>query len=144
MSLSDEQKIAIAREYFRLVDVGDAKLMELFHEDATFYFPKFGVGRGRGSIFEMVAGFGGVLEWIRHDQAGLVFIPSGDRVAVEGVSTGKMVGGSWKGGETPGGRFCNVFEFRGDRIARLHVYLDPDYLGEDEARFRWGREGRRW
>jgi ketosteroid isomerase-like protein len=144
MSLSDEQKIAIAQEYFRLADSGDEKVMELFHEDATFYFPKFGVGRGRTSIFEMIAGFAGVLDWIRHEYASLVFIPSGDRIAVEGLSGGKMVAGSWKGGETPGGRFCNVFEFRGDRIARLHVYLDPDYLGEDEPRFRWGREGRRW
>jgi ketosteroid isomerase-like protein len=143
MSLSDEQKVAIAREYFRLADAGDPRVLDLFQEDATFYFPKFGVGRGRLSIPEMVAGFAGVLEWIRHDYASLTFIPSGDRVAVEGVSAGKMAGGTWKGGETPGGRFCNVFEFRGERIARLHVYLDPDYLGEDEARFRWGRQ-RSW
>jgi hypothetical protein len=73
-----------------------------------------------------------------------VFIPSGDRIAVEGVSTGRMRGVTWSGGTTPGGRFCNVFEFRDDLIARLHVYLDPDYLGEDESRFRWGRDGREW
>lgn len=144
MSLADEEKIAIAREYFRLLDSGDPKLMDLFHEDATFYFPKFGVGLGRASILEMVKGFSGVLEWIRHDSASLVFIPSADRIAVEGVSAGRMTGGAWKGGETSGGRFCNVFEFRGDRIVRLHVYLDPDYLGEDAPRFRWGRENRRW
>jgi len=65
MSLSDERKIAIARKYFHLADAGDPKLMELFHEDATFYFPKFGVGRGRASIGEMVKGFAGALEWIR-------------------------------------------------------------------------------
>lgn len=144
MSLSDEQKIAIVREYFRLADAGDPKLLDLFHEDATFYFPKFGVGRARSSILEVLEGFKGVVEWIRHDTSSLVFIPSGDRIAVEGSSAGKMVGGTWKGGETPGGRFCDVFEFRGERISRFHVYLDPDYLGEDEARFRWGREGRRW
>jgi hypothetical protein len=55
-----------------------------------------------------------------------------------------MSGITWSGGTTPGGRFCNVFEFREDRIARLHVYLNPDYLGEDESRFRWGRAGRYW
>jgi ketosteroid isomerase-like protein len=143
MALSDEQKIAIVRKYFLLADTGDPKLMDLFHEDATFYFPKYGVGLGRASFAEIVKGFDGVFEWIRHDYENLVFIPSADRIAVEGVSEGKMVGGTWKAGETPGGRFCNVFEFRGDRIARLHVYLDPDYLGEDEARFRWGRS-RRW
>jgi hypothetical protein len=144
MSLSDEAKIAIAKEYFHRADAGDPRVMELFHEDAIFYFPKFGVGRGRGSILDMVKGFAGVLEWLRHDQATFVFIPNGDRIAVEGVSSGSMSGRQWSGGTTPGGRFCNVFEFRGERIARLHVYLDPDYLGEDEARFRWGRSGRQW
>jgi ketosteroid isomerase-like protein len=144
MSISDEAKIAIAKEYFRLADAGDPKLMDLFHEDATFYFPKFGVGRGRTSIFDVVKGFEGSLEWIRHDREKMVFIPSGDRIAVEGVSTGRMNGVTWTGGTTPGGRFCNVFEFRGERIARLNVYLDPDYLGEDEPRFRWGRTERQW
>ena len=42
-------------------------------------------------------------------------------------------------GKTPGGRFCNVFKFRDGRISSLHIYLDPDYTGEDEARFRRGR-----
>ena len=51
---------------------------------------------------------------------------------------GKMSGKSWAGGQTPGGRFCNLFKFRDGRISNLHVYLDPDYTGEDEARFRWG------
>ena len=144
MSLSDQEKIAIARNYFKLADRGDPKLMDLFHEDATYYFPKFGVGHGRSSVFEMVKGFAGVLESLKHDYDGFVFTPSGDRVAVEGTSEGRMTGGAWKGGDTPGGRFCNVFEFRGDLIARLHVYLDPDYLGEDEPRFRWGRQNRVW
>jgi ketosteroid isomerase-like protein len=143
MALSDEKKIAIAREYFRLGDAGDPRLMDLFHEDVTIYFPKFGLGRGRAALLEMTKGFEGILESIRHEHSSLVFIPSGDRLAVEGLSTGKMKGGQWKGGETPGGRFCNVFEFRDDRIARVHVYLDPDYLGEDEPRFRWGHV-RRW
>jgi hypothetical protein len=71
MSLSDEAKVAIASNYFRLADAGDPRLMDLFHENATFYFPKFGIGHGRTSIFDMVKGFEGILEWIRHDQATL-------------------------------------------------------------------------
>jgi ketosteroid isomerase-like protein len=144
MSLSDDAKIALAKDYFRLADAGDPRVMDLFHEDATIYFPKFGVGRGRTSLFDVVKGFEGALEWIRHDQATFVFIPSGDRIAVEGVSAGRMRGVEWSGGITVGGRFCNVFELRSERIARLNIYLDPDYLGEDEARFRWGRAGRAW
>jgi hypothetical protein len=43
-----------------------------------------------------------------------------------------------------GGHFCNVFEFRGDLISRVHIYLDPDYASEDQPRFLWGLDGRTW
>jgi ketosteroid isomerase-like protein len=138
MNLIDQDKIAVAREYFLRADQGRPEVLDLFHEDAEFYFPKFGFGVGRQSIFEMVKGFDGILEHIRHDYDDLIFIPSGDYLVVEGTSQGKMNGKSWVGGKTPGGRFCNVFKFREDRILSLHVYLDPDYIGEDAARFRWG------
>jgi len=86
-------------------------------------------------------GFGS-LEYFRHDYDTFTFIPSGDHL-VKGTSHGKMSGKYWAGGETPGGRFCNVFKFRDGRISSVHVYLDPDYTGEDEARFRWGKN-RHW
>jgi ketosteroid isomerase-like protein len=143
MTITDQDKIAIAREYFIRADQGRADVLELFHEDAEFYFPKFGFGFGRQSIFEMVKGFDGVLENIQHDYDDLIFIPSGNYVIVEGTSHGKMSGKSWVGGKTPGGRFCNVFKFRDQRISSLHVYLDPDYTGEDKERFRWGKN-RNW
>jgi ketosteroid isomerase-like protein len=139
MSLNDQDKIAVAREYFMRADQGRADLLDLFHEDAEFYFPKFGFGFGRESIFEMVKGFQGILEYIQHDYETLIYIPSGDFIVVEGTSHGKLAGKSWIGGKTPGGRFSNVFKFRNHLISSLHVYLDPDYTGEDEARFRWGK-----
>ena len=143
MSLSDQDKIAIAREYFIRADQRRPDIFELFHEDAEIYFPKFGFGFRRQSLFEMFKGFEGELEYIQHDYDSLTFIPSGDHLVVEGTSHGKMSGKSWTGGKTPGGRFCNVFKFRDGRISSLHVYLDPDYTGEDEARFRWGKN-RHW
>ena len=143
MSLNDQDKIKIAREYFVRVDQGHSDILELFHEDAEIYFPKFGFGFGRQSFFEMVKGFEGYLEYIRHDYDSLIFIPSGEYLVVEGTSHGKMSGKSWAGGKTPGGRFCNVFKFRDGQISSMHVYLDPDYTGEDEARFRWGKN-RQW
>ncbi len=142
-SLSDEDKIAAAKEYFVRSDQGRPDLLDLFHEDAEIYFPKFGLGFGRQSIVEVVKGFLGALEFIKHDYDSLKFIPSGDHLVVEGTSRGTMSGKSWEGGRTPGGRFCNVFRFREDRIASVHVYLDPDYTGEDEPRFRWGKD-RHW
>jgi ketosteroid isomerase-like protein len=143
MTLNDHEKISIAKEYFIRADQGRPDILELFDEDAEIYFPKFGFGFGRHSFFELVQGFEGSLEYIRHDYASLIFIPSGDYLVVEGTSQGKMSGKSWAGGQTPGGRFCNLFKFRDGRISSLHIYLDPDYMGEDAARFRWGRN-RRW
>ena len=141
--LSDQEKIKIAREYFILADQGNSEVLELFHEDAEIYFPKFGFGFGRQSFFEMVKGFEGSLEYIQHDYDKLNFIPAGDYLIVEGTSHGRISGKFWIGGKTPGGRFCSVFKFRDARIASLHIYLDPDYTGEDDARFRWGKN-RHW
>lgn len=141
--MKDQEKITIAREYFMRADQGRSDVLDLFDEDAEIYFPKFGFGYGRQSLFEMVKGFEGVLDYIRHDYDNLNFIPSGDYLVVEGTSQGEMSGKSWAGGKTPGGRFCNVFRFRDDRISSLHIYLDPDYTGEDGARFRWGTN-RQW
>jgi ketosteroid isomerase-like protein len=143
MVANDQEKIKIAREYFTRADQGRPDILELFHEDAEIYFPKFGFGFGRNSFLEMVKGFEGVLEHIQHDYDRLNFIPSADYLIVEGTSQGRMSGKSWTGGKTPGGRFCNVFKFRDGRISSLHIYLDPDYAGEDEARFRWGKN-RQW
>src|SRR5215510_659532 len=99
MSLNDQDKIAIAREYFIRADQGRPDILELFHEDAEIYFPKFGFGFGRQSFFEMVKGFEGALEHIRHDYDGFTFIPSGDYLVVEGTSQGRMSGKSWAGGK---------------------------------------------
>ena len=143
MSTSDQEKIAIAKEYFLRADQGRPDVLDLFHEDMEIYFPKFGFGQGRQAFLDFVKGFAGSLEFIRHDYDRLVFLPSGDHLVVEGSSRGSMSGRSWEGGKTPGGRFCNIFKFRDGRISSIHIYLDPDYVGEDEARFRWGRN-RRW
>src|SRR5690348_10173322 len=90
------------------VDQATPDVLELFHEDAEVYFPKFGFGFGRNSFLEIVKGFEGTLEFIQHDYDRLTFIPSADYLVVEGTSQGRMSGKSWAGGKTPGGRFCNV------------------------------------
>ena len=135
----------IAREYFRRLDVGDEKLFDLFSEDAQIYFPKFGFGKGRAALIEILTGLGGLVEVIEHDVRGFLYTVSGNVVVVEGTTKGKLKSGeSWSAGETPGGRFCNVFEIHDGLIKRLNVYLDPDYAGKHEASFLWGREGRQW
>lgn len=140
-----DRNVALAREYFVRGDAGRADLMELFHPEFQLYFPKFGIKRGPQAFSELVSGFAGQLKSIEHDFSKYTVIATGPYVVVEGTTRGSMMNGkSWEAGKTPGGRFCNVFEFRDDLIARVHVYLDPDYTGEDESRFRWGREGRNW
>jgi hypothetical protein len=64
MSLTDQDKIKVAREYFIRADEGRADILELFHEDAEIYFPKFGFGFGRESLFEMVKGL--VIIYLTH------------------------------------------------------------------------------
>ena len=82
-------------EYLIRSDQGRPDFLELFHENAEIYFPKFGFGFGRNSFLEIVKGFKGSLEYIQHDYDGLNFIPSGDYLVVEGASQGKMSGKSW-------------------------------------------------
>jgi ketosteroid isomerase-like protein len=139
--MKDQEKIAIAREYFLRADQGRPDVLDLFDEGAEIYFPKFGFGWQ--SLFDMIKGFEGTLESIQHDYDTMTFIPAENYVIVEGTSHGRMSGKSWAGGKTPGGRFCNVFKFHDQRIASLHIYLDPDYIAEDQARFRWGKN-RSW
>ena len=91
MSSNDHDRIALAREYFIRADQGRPDVLDLFHEDAELYFPKFGFGSGRQSLFEMVKGFEGSLEYIRHDYDNLTFIPSGEYLVVEPKSGVKCV-----------------------------------------------------
>ena len=61
-SPTDQNRIKVVQDYFRLADQGSREILELFHEDAEIYYPKFGFGFGRESIFELTKGFEGALE----------------------------------------------------------------------------------
>jgi hypothetical protein len=137
MGSNDQEKIKIAREYFMRADQGSPDVLELFHEDAEVYFPKFGFGFGRNSFLEMVKGFEGTLESIQHDYERLTFIPSADYLVVEGTSQGRMSGKSWAGGKTPGGRFCNVSSFEMDEYRACRSILIPTI----QVRMRRGFDG---
>ena len=137
--------VAIARDYFRLLDAKSPDLLSLFTPDFEFYYPKYGRGRGAEQLMEVVAGLGQRVTSVEHDMSDYLFVAQGDHVVVEGTTRGILSNGdSWAAGKTPCGRFCNVFEFSGNKIARVAIYLDPDYLNEAEGAFLWGREGRQW
>jgi ketosteroid isomerase-like protein len=130
--------IALAEEYYRRADAGRPDLLDLFTEDVELFFPKFGVRRGKAGLVELANGLAGSLKSIEHDRQDLSCVAVGQTVLVEGTTHGETCDGTqWEGGNTPGGRFCSVFEFRGNLISRMYIYLDPDYGSADRARFLW-------
>jgi len=144
-SINADKQVSIAQEYFRRVDAGNPTIVDLMTEDVRLYFPKYGIGRGKNAFVELATGIGSVFAEVEHDFRDYHFMPSDRHLIVEGTTRGKLKSGkSWSAGKTPGGRFCNVFEFKGDLISRVHIYLDPDYVSEDEPRFLWGHAGRTW
>lgn len=129
---------SLAREYYRRLDAGDPTLLDLFADNAEFYFPRFGASVGKASFGDLLAGLLTRVESISHDQENLLFIAEGDKVAVEGTTKGRMKnGGEWSGGHTKGGRFSSIFEIEDGLISRMYVYLDPDYTGEQPPPFDW-------
>lgn len=144
-SIDQSEAVAISLEYFRRLDAGNPNFVELFTEDVQIFFPKFGIGKGKAALFELGSGLTTVLASVVHDIDTFLYFVSGNRLTVEGTTRGTTKSGTnWSGGETPGGRFCSVFEFRGNLISRMHIYLDPDYGSDDHARFLWGQDGRKW
>jgi hypothetical protein len=140
-----DQHLNSARTYFSELDSGRIP-DELFAPDFEFYFPKFGVGQGLDELREFAIGLVTVGLKVTHHRDRLKYLVCGSHVIVEGTTYGSdEAGGSWDGGETPGGRFCSVFVFNdGGLIQRMYVYMDPDYTGADRERFRWKRSVPRW
>jgi hypothetical protein len=127
------------------MDAGREDIYDLLSEDFQFYFPKFGFGFGRGALERCSGGVAATLRSFAHDPGSFRFIEGADGVVLEGCCYGETISGSpFAGGKTPGGRFCGVYRFQGKLIVSIHVYLDPDYGGADEARLLWGHDGRQW
>ena len=147
---TDSRNLANVKEYFVRLDAGRADMLDLFADDFQFYFPKFGVGKGKAELAELASGLGATVNSVSHDLNAMKFFEGPNFVVAEGLTKGVHNDGTaWQGGKTPGGRFCNVFEFGDDGlIQRLYIYLDPDYAGHDADRFLWGKtrsgETRSW
>lgn len=139
----ESPNIAIVRAYFEKIDAQSDDLFDLFTDGFEFYFPKYGFGYGVEDFIAFGAAFREVVSAL-HDQDNIRFIDAGDKIICEGTTYGTdYKGASWKGGETAGGRYCSVYELIDGKIAKMRIYVDPDYTSEDEERFRWGKD-RRW
>lgn len=72
---------------------------------------------------------------LEHDIEGLAFVEAGDTVVVEGREWGEMADGTpFPDGDISHGLFCNVFEFDGDLIKAVRIYVDPDFTSTDKLR----------
>jgi ketosteroid isomerase-like protein len=142
--MADSANVQLVKEYFVRGDAGRADLLDLFTDDVEIYFPKFGIGHGKAAFGEFVQGFLTLVRRITHHIDQLRCWEVGDMVFVEGTTEGETIDGrSWKGGETPGGRFASVIEVKNGLIARMSIYMDPDYVGANADGFLWGRD-RKW
>ncbi|MFC8662028.1 nuclear transport factor 2 family protein [Streptomyces sp. NPDC057199] len=131
--------VEVIRQFF---DIGDERaegdIAALFTEDVQVYFPKYGIGHGREALMEVGKGRYELFPRMTHHMDQFRFTEQGNTVVVEGTTEGETASGrSWDGRETIAGHFCSVFEFRDGRIARMHVYVDPDLGNEDADRYPW-------
>ncbi|QRK08844.1 nuclear transport factor 2 family protein [Archangium violaceum] len=135
-------RLRAVQDYFRKVDLRDPGIMELFTDDVQLFFPKFGVSRGKAGLARFSQLLTSYLESIEHDIEGFRYVVSGDSIVVEGTERGVTRDGvHWPDNEISQGRFCNVFEFEGPLIRRVHIYVDPDFTSADLERVRLLRGG---
>ena len=138
---STDKHIAAVNTYFREIDSGRFAA-QLFTANFEFFFPKYGVGRGAAEFQELALGLGTVIRSSRHYIDKFRYVCADDYVCVEGGSQGTYLSGeSWDGGGFGGGRVCSVFHFdAAGLIESMHIYVDPDYVGEHTAGLdRWPR-----
>jgi ketosteroid isomerase-like protein len=139
--MTDDDRKGIVLDYFQRIDRGE-EILTLFGKNAEVYFPKWGVARGLADVERLFTGLGTLFTSISHTPEYLNIVVDGDTIAVEGMTSGVATGGApWRGGQSHAGRFCNIFEVRNFAIERCFIYLDPDYAGEDTARYPWLAEG---
>lgn len=133
-----DEQMSIVKDYFKKVGAGDPTLLDLFTDDAQAFFPKRGVMNGKAEFVTFVQALGAAVSRFFHDRELMVFTQGGNRTVVEGLEVGELADGTpFPGGAKSGGRFCNVFEFRGSLISRMHVYADPDLAGKDNDLVPW-------
>jgi ketosteroid isomerase-like protein len=141
MSIGTETdaRVDMVKEYFRKGDAGDATIIDMFTDDVELYFPKFGTRSGKQGVGAFVQGLLGAVKGLQHYEDEYTYIAAGDFVVVEGRESGVTKDGTpWPVKGRTDGHFCNVFRFRGELISHLHIYVDPDFTGQDEGRFYWG------
>lgn len=136
MTLSEIRKNNV-EIYFKKIDAGefDDEYFNLYTEDVEMYYPKFGFEKGKEGIKNFGKVIGAHLQKLTHDIENFRYIISDPIIVVEGTEKGITSSGKeWPDYKTSFGKFCNVFEFEGELIKRVHIYVDPDFTSEDSDR----------
>lgn len=140
-----ERRKAVVIGYLKAFDNGgtgaDGRgVLDFFAEDAHFFFPKWGLAKGKAEISRLFGDLGPTVKAISHHFESFNWFQDGsDVIVAEGTTHGEHRDGPWRVGvpEWAAGRFCGVFEIRDGLIQRCFIYLDPDYAGQDTARYPW-------
>ncbi|TXS54744.1 nuclear transport factor 2 family protein [Streptomyces sp. me109] len=133
----------IVINYFRMVDAGNPAVIDIFTDDAQMFYPKFGFAVGKAQIGAFAQGLGRGIASLEHEIDGFTVLSSGNYVIVEGAGKGTLTSGATFPDDDPtSGMFCNVFEFEGERIKRLHIYEDPDFARTHADGVNWGNSVR--
>ncbi|KUN25471.1 hypothetical protein AQJ23_16450 [Streptomyces antibioticus] len=129
-----------AVNYFRMVDAGNPAVIDLFTDDARMFYPKLGIARGKAQIAAFAQGLGREIASLTHEIEGFTVLTSGNHVIVEGMERGTTTSGvDFPDGISSFGLFCNVFEFEGELIKRVHIYVDPDFNNTHADGVAWGK-----
>lgn len=132
--LTDTRYKELGANFLATLDaMGD--VFSLMTDDVRFEFPKWGVAKGKQEAGQFFQALGGYLAALRHPPETFTYYVGERRVAIEGRSVGKLQNGkSWEAGP-----FVVVYEFEGELINRVAIYLDPDYADETQSRYPWTR-----
>jgi ketosteroid isomerase-like protein len=134
--VTEQQRRELALGYLRALDRGEP-VLGMLAKDAEITFPKWGTARGHEQIAGLYGDLGRRFRRFSHNTAGATVVQQGATVVVAGRSSGILRdGGAWEE-HSPGSPWCAVIEERGGLIARVAVYLDPDFDQSDRARYPW-------
>ncbi|MBS0971390.1 ketosteroid isomerase [Chimaeribacter arupi] len=128
-------RFEVIKTYYSKLDAQDATLLDLFSDDVALFFPKYGSSRGKTELGNLGKRLVRQVERFKHDIDNFRYICQGDVMVIEGGVKGVMQNGDrFPVGDEEFNLFCTVFEFDGDLISRMHIYIDPDYSHEDTRR----------
>lgn len=132
--LSDARYKELGTQFLATLDAM-GNVFSLMTPDVKFEFPKWGTAHGAAEAGQFFQALGSYVAELRHPPETFRYYVGDRSVAIEGRSVGRLHNGkTWTAG-----RFTVVYDFEGELIGRVAIYLDPDYADETQDRYPWTR-----